>query len=62
MRGVNFLDTAPMVVDGMLMSKYNQLYSEIDNIPTKTVIFLMRLAEAEDAHQEAQMKKLKNKR
>ncbi len=44
------------------MSKYNQPYSEINEIPTETVMFLLRMAEAEADYQKAEMDKLKNKK
>lgn len=61
MRGINFLDVNHHVIDSVLMSKYNQPYSEIAEIPLESVIFLMRLAEAEGDFQESEMKKMKAK-
>ena len=66
MRGVSFNDTNLYLAQSVLMSKYNQQYSEIENIPVKTVMFLLCLAEAEGQYQESEMKKaqakIKNKR
>lgn len=61
MRGVHFQDINHHLVDAILMSRYNQPYSEIDDIPTETVIFLMRLIEAENDYEESEIKKIKNK-
>jgi len=49
------------MIDAILMSRYNQPYSEIDEMPTEEVIFLLRLIEAEEAFEKAEMKKLKKK-
>lgn len=62
MRGVHFLELNPLMIDSVLMSKYNQPYSELDEIPTKTVILLLRLAEAESDYIEAEIKKGKGKK
>jgi len=62
MRGVHFQDINHHLIDAVLMSRYKQPYSEIDNIPTETVIFLIRLIEAETEYEEAEMKKIKNKK
>jgi hypothetical protein len=43
------------------MGRYNQPYSEIKDMPIKTVLFLLRLAEAEEFLQKKEMEKLKNK-
>lgn len=45
------------------MGRYNQPYSEIENIPLKTSLFLLRLAEAEDQYtkQKIEQAKMKNK-
>ena len=43
------------------MSRYNQPYSELENIPLKTAIFLIRLAEAEDKYTKQKIKQSKNK-
>lgn len=62
MRGAKFLDIGPHIIDATLMSKYNQPYSEIDEIPTETVIFLLRLAEAQAGYEESEIKKAKGRR
>ena len=59
MRGISFSDTNLYLAQSILMSRYNQQYSEIDNIPSKTVLFLLNLAENEDLYQQAEMKKAK---
>ena len=61
MRGIDFRDISHLMVDAVLMSEFNQPYSEIDNIPTETVIFLLRLAEAKGDYHEAEVKKMKGK-
>lgn len=43
------------------MARYHQPYSEIEKIPLRTLIFMMRLAEAEDKYAEDMMKKNKIK-
>jgi hypothetical protein len=43
------------------MSRYNQQYSEIKDMPLKTILFMLRLAEAEDFYQKKEMEKMKNK-
>ena len=43
------------------MSKYHQPYSEIKDMPLRTILFLIRLAEAENMKAEADMKKTKAK-
>jgi len=60
-RGVKVLDTNPYLVDAILMSRYNQPYSEIENMPTELVLFLIRLIEAESKFEESEMKKIKSK-
>jgi hypothetical protein len=62
MRGAKFLDINHHVIDAVLMSKYKQAYSAIDDIPTETVIFLLRFLEAQGDYQEAEMKKLQAKK
>lgn len=44
-----------------MMARYNQPYSEIENMSMKTILFMLRLAEAEDLYQKKEMEKLKNK-
>lgn len=63
MRGRNFPDTVLDTVYATLMARYNQPYSEIENIPLKTSLFLLRLAEAEDQYikQKVEQAKMKNK-
>ena len=61
MRGVSFRDMDLYVAQSILMSKYNQQYSEIKDIPLKMVLFLLNLASAEDKYQEAEMKKAQAK-
>lgn len=61
MRGVKVLDTNPYLVDAILMSRYNQSYSEIENMPTELVLFLIRLLEAETKYEESEMKKIKGR-
>lgn len=43
------------------MAKYNQPYSEIKNIPIQTLLFLIRLSEAEDMKMKIDMEKAKSK-
>lgn len=45
----------------VLMGKYNQQYSEIRKIPTKVIIYLLALAEAESNKIKSDMKDLENK-
>lgn len=61
MRGRPFSETDRHVAESILMSRYNQSYSEIKDIPIKTILFILRLAEAEDLYQKKEMEKLKNK-
>ena len=61
MRGVSFRDTDVYLAQSVLMSKYNQQYSEIENMPLKTVLFLLNLAYAEGQYQETEMKKTQAK-
>ena len=61
MRGQAYSSTDLYVAQSVLMSKYHQQYSEISNIPLKTVMFLLNLATAEAQYQEAEMKKIKAK-
>ena len=61
MRGISFRETDFHVAESILMSRYNQQYSEIKDIPLKKVLFLLNLAMAEDQYQEAEAKKLKAK-
>lgn len=46
------------------MARYHQPYSEIEKIPLRTLLFMMRLAEAEDKYAKDMMKKnrMKGKR
>lgn len=60
-RGRGYRDTDLYVAQSILMSKYNQQYSEIDNIPLKTVLFLLNLTNSERQYEEAEMKKAKAK-
>lgn len=57
MRGVSFPDMVEYLAQAVLMGKYNQPFSELDNIPLKTAMFLLRLSEAEGKYQESEMKK-----
>lgn len=43
------------------MNKYHQPYSEIKDMPLKTIMFLIRLTEAENRKQKADMDKQKAK-
>jgi len=43
------------------MARYNQPYSEIKNLPYKTVLFLLRLIEAEDQYTEQKIEQAKAK-
>ena len=61
MRGVSFRDMDLYVAQSILMSKYNQQYSEIDNIPSKVVLFLINLYSAENQYEKAEMEKAKKK-
>lgn len=61
MRGGSYSDTALLVAQSILMSKYNQQYSEIKDIPMKTVIFLLQLYNAEAEYEAAESKKLMSK-
>lgn len=61
MRGRPFSDTNRYVAEALLMSRYNQQYSELKDIPTKTILFMLRLAEAEDFYQKKEIEKIKNK-
>ena len=61
MRGRPFSDTNRYIAEAVLMSRYNQPYSEIENMSTKTILFMLKLAEAEDFYQKKEMEKLKNK-
>ena len=61
MRGKNYEVLNESVAKAMLMSRYHQPYSEIEKMPLRTVLFLLRLAEAEDAKMKADMKKNKRK-
>jgi len=45
-----------------MMARYNQPYSEVKDMPLKTVLFLLRLAEAEDMKIKADMDKAKKGR
>ena len=59
MRGVSFRDTELYLAQSVLMSKYNQQYSEIADIPLEMVLFLLHMAEAEGKYQESEIKKAK---
>lgn len=61
MRGIPFKDTNIYVTQSILMSHYHQPYSEIDDIPYKTVEFLIRLYEAEKEYEKREMDKLTRK-
>ena len=61
MRGVTFSDTAEYLAQAVLMGKYNQPFSELENIPLRTALFLLRLSEAEGKYQESEMKKNESK-
>ena len=61
MRGVSFRDMDSYLARSVLMSKYNQQYSEIDNMSFKMVLFLLHLAEAEGQFEKSEMKKAKGK-
>lgn len=61
MRGERQIGTELLVAQSVLMSKYNQQYSEIKDIPLKTVLFLLHLASAEGEYEKAEAKKLKSK-
>lgn len=43
------------------MGRYNQPYSEIEKMPYKTVMFLLRLTEAEDKYQKQKIEQAKKK-
>jgi len=56
------------VADSIMMSRYNQPYSEIKDIPYTDLLFFLRLVEAEDQftqnemdEQKVKMNRLKNK-
>lgn len=59
MRGAKFLDISHHIIDAILMREYHQPYSEIENIPTESVIFLLRFIEAKAMYEEAELKKAK---
>lgn len=61
MRGRPFSDTNRYIAEATLMARYNQPYSEIKDMPLKTIMFMLRLAEAEDFYQKKEMEKLKSK-
>lgn len=59
---------AEEVAKSIMMSRYNQQYSEIDKIPSNDLLFFLRLVEAEEIYTkkklddlEADMERLKNK-
>ena len=58
MRGQTYSSTDLYVAQSILMSKYHQQYSEIRNMPLKTVMFLLNLAVAEAQYIEAENKKI----
>ena len=41
------------------MAKYNQQYSELKDMPVRTILFLIRLSEAEDLKMKADIDKAK---
>jgi len=43
------------MVEALLMARYHQSYSELQNIPFRKIIFFVRLAEAEDAYTKQKM-------
>jgi len=62
------IDYAPHVAKSIMMSRYNQPYSEIKDIPYSDLLFFLRLVEAEDQYtknemdkQKAETNKMKNK-
>lgn len=61
MRGRPFSDTNDYITEAILMARYNQPYSEIKDMPLRTILFMLRLAEAEDFYQKKEMEKMKNK-
>lgn len=50
MRGGVFPELSEDYIKAVLMSRYNQQYSELDDMSYKTVVFLLRLAENEDIY------------
>ena len=61
MRGRPFSDTNRYIAEAVLMSRYNQPYSEIKDMSTKTVMFMLKLAEAEDFYQQKEIDKMKSR-
>jgi len=60
-KGVSFPETNRLVAEAGIMARYHQPYSEIEKIPLRTLLFMMRLAEAEDKYSQDMMKKNKMK-
>lgn len=62
------LDYTDKVAKSIMMSRYNQSYTEIEKIPYTDFLFFLRLVEAEEIYNkqetdkmESEMKRMKNK-
>lgn len=61
MRGIPFKDPDLYTTKAILMSHYHQPYSEIKDIPFKTVLFLINLYKSEAEYKDSEIKKIKSK-
>lgn len=57
MRGIAKPSVSDSIVEAVLMARYNQPYSEIQNIPLLKCMFFVRLAEAEDEYTKQKIEK-----
>lgn len=62
MRGGIIPELSSLVTQAVLMREYHQQYSELDDMPIETVIFLLRLLENQKIYEEQQIKKNSKKR
>lgn len=59
MRGSDAGAYTDQMIEAILMSRYNQQYSEIQEMPLSKILFFIRLAEAEDQLEKQEAEKQK---
>jgi len=60
-RGAQFSEFSILTTQAALMSRYHVPYSEIKDMPLRTVMFLLEYADAADQYQQQQIDRAKNK-
>ena len=57
MRGSPADEYTDEMIEAILMSRYNQSFSEIQEMPLTKIMFFIRLAEAEDEYEKQELRK-----